>query len=196
MPASILIIQGNPDPQGDHFGHALAAAYAEGAREAGHEVNIINVARIDFPLLRTKEDFEQGEPPLAIREAQRLIGRAGHLVIIYPLWLGAMPALLKGFFEQTFRPGFGFTTGGRPAKGSWKKLTGKTARIVVTMGMPALIYRWYFRAHSLKSLERNILGFCGIGPIKENLIGTVEAKSTTGREKWLKCMHQFGQAGS
>jgi hypothetical protein len=27
------------------------------------------------------------------------------------------------------------------------------------MGMPAAVYRWFYRAHSLKSLERNILGF-------------------------------------
>ena len=39
------------------------------------------------------------------------------------------------------------------------------------MGMPALVYRWYFRAHSVKSLERNILGFVGIAPVHETLIG-------------------------
>jgi putative NADPH-quinone reductase len=47
----------------------------------------------------------------------------------------------------------------------WRKLLkGKSARIVVTMGMPTLFYRWYFRVHSLKNLERNILAFCGIRP--------------------------------
>ncbi len=39
------------------------------------------------------------------------------------------------------------------------------------MGMPALVYRWYFRAHSVRSLERNILGFVGIAPVNETLIG-------------------------
>ncbi len=191
----IVIIQGNPDPQRTHFGHALAAAYARGARAAGREVSVIDVARIDFPLLRTKEDFEQGEPLPAIHEAQRLIGRAGHLVIIYPLWLGAMPALLKGFFEQVFRPGFAFAAPGSSGTGSRRKLKGRTARIVVTMGMPALVYRWYFRAHSLKNLERNVLGFCGIGPISESLIGHVDAEKKSGREKWLKRMDAFGREG-
>ena len=40
-------------------------------------------------------------------------------------------------------------------------MSGKSARIVVTMGMPGFWYRWYFRAHSLRSLQRNILKFVG-----------------------------------
>jgi putative NADPH-quinone reductase len=76
----------------------------------------------------------------------------------------------------------------------WKKLLiGKSARIVVTMGMPALVYRWYFGAHSLKSLERNILGLCGIGPIKESLIGMIEAKDPTKRQRWLARMSDLGR---
>ncbi len=64
-----------------------------------------------------------------------------------------------------------------------------------TMGMPALFYRWYFGAYSLKSLERNILGFSGIGPIKESLIGMVEGKDGERRAQWLKTMRSLGQAG-
>ncbi len=63
------------------------------------------------------------------------------------------------------------------------------------MGMPALVYRWYFGAHSLKSLERNVLGFSGFGPIRESLVGMVEAKSGKGREKWLRKMAAYGAAG-
>ena len=158
MAKHIVIIQGHPDAQVRHYGHALADEYAKGAQDGGHEVQRIEVAHLDFPLLRTKEDFEKGVPPDAIRQAQEVIKWANHLVIIYPLWLGSMPALLKAFLEQVFRPGFAFdyqTSGKMPRK----LLTGKSARIVVSMGMPALIYRWFFFAHSLKNLQRNILGF-------------------------------------
>jgi putative NADPH-quinone reductase len=96
----ITIVQGHPDPAGGHFCHALADAYAGGARSAGHELNRIEVAKIDFPLLRRNEDFYQSAPAAPVREAQEAIGWAAHLVIVYPLWLGAMPALLKAFFEQ------------------------------------------------------------------------------------------------
>ncbi|HXH03062.1 MAG TPA: NAD(P)H-dependent oxidoreductase [Candidatus Competibacteraceae bacterium] len=194
MARHIVIIQGHPDSRGNRFGHALAAAYAQGAEAAGHELNVIEVARLDFPLLRSKEDFEQGTPPDTIRQAQDAIAWAEHLVIFYPLWLGTMPALLKAFLEQVFRPGFAI---GKPQAGKMPKklLAGKTARIVVTMGMPAFIYRWYFRAHSLKSLKRNILGLSGIGPIKESLIGMIEASDDSKRQKWLAKMRDLGSRG-
>ena len=96
MAKHIVIIQGHPDGASRHFCHALADEYAKGAQDASHEARRLDVAQLDFPLLRTKEDFEKGEPPAAIKEAQEAIKEADHLVIVYPLWLGSMrttPAL-------------------------------------------------------------------------------------------------------
>jgi putative NADPH-quinone reductase len=192
MPRRIVVIQGHPDPDPGRFCRALAAAYAEAAEQAGHEIRRIEVAELDFPILRTAEDFQSGTAPDVIRQCQEAIGWAEHLLIVYPLWLGSMPALLKAFLEQVFRPGF--ATAGDATRGTWQKLLiGKSARIVVTMGMPAFVYRWYFRAHSLRSLERNILGFCGIGPIRETLIGMVEAKSDAKRQADLQKMRALGR---
>lgn len=192
MTRRIAIIQGHPDPRGNHFGHALAEAYAQGAAAAGHMLQRIEVAQLDFPLLRTKEEFENGTLPESIREAQEAIRQADHLVIFYPLWLGGMPALLKAFLEQVFRRGFAMTMAGR----GWPKklLKGKSARIVITMGMPSFFYRWYFGAHSLKSLRRNVLAFSGIGPIRTSLIGMVEG-SDARRRKWLETMRALGRDG-
>lgn len=194
MKRNILIIQGHPDPRGDRFGHALAAAYAEAARAAGHHINVLDIARLDFPLLRTKEDFEDGPVPDAILAAQQTIGRADHLVFFYPLWLGDMPALLKGFLEQAFRPGFAV---GRADRGnrSGGLLKGKSARIVVTMGMPAFIYRWFFGAHSLISLRRNILQFSGVRPVRASLVGLVEGAARR-RTQWLERMRSLGREGA
>jgi hypothetical protein len=74
-------------------------------------------------------------------------------------------------------------------------LNGKSARIIVTMGMPAWLYRWYFLAHSLKSLERNILRFSGVKPVRETLIGGVEAGGMPSRARWLETVRARGYAG-
>jgi putative NADPH-quinone reductase len=72
-------------------------------------------------------------------------------------------------------------------------LKGRSARVVVTMGMPAPLYRWFFRAHSLRSLERNILAFCGIGPVRDSLIGMVEAGGPAKHQRWLATMRELGR---
>ena len=73
-----------------------------------------------------------------------------------------------------------------------KGLTGRSARVVVTMGMPAMIYRHLYRAHSVKSLERNILGFVGLSPVRETLIGSVEAMNEQKRNEWFRRLSRLG----
>lgn len=190
-PQRIVLIQGHPDAGAPHLCHALAQSYADGASAAGHEVRQIEVAAIDFALLRSQHEWELGLLPAALKPAQEAIGWAQHIVLFFPLWLGDMPALLKGFLEQVARPGFAFTTEGSNPFGR-KGLVGRSARVVVTMGMPALVYRWYFRAHSVKSLERNILGFVGIAPVHETLVGSVEQLGDGGVAKWKARMRALG----
>lgn len=194
-PSRILVIQGHPDASSDHFCYALADAYIKGAHETGHDANLLIVSKLEFSILHSKEEWENDEPSKDIRKAQSDIERADHIVIFYPLWLGSMPALLKAFFEQVLRPGFAIDVK-KNGKGWERRLSGKSARIVITMGMPATIYRWYFRAHSLKNLERNILGLCGIKPIKANLIGMVEDENDAKHKKWLEKMHALGRKGA
>lgn len=193
MTRHILIIQGHPDATKQHFGHALAEAYARGAHHTGHELKTITVAALDFPFIHCYEEFYQQPPPPVIQQCQDEIRWADHLLLVYPLWMGSMPALLKGFLEQVFRADFAMKIeqGGK----KWTRLLkGKSARIVITMGMPALVYRWFFGAHSLKSLEKNILKFCGIKPVRESLVGMVEG-SPEHRTRWLQKMEALGKAG-
>ncbi|MBW8783300.1 MAG: NAD(P)H-dependent oxidoreductase [Novosphingobium sp.] len=185
----ILVIDAHPDPDPAHFDHALAAAYCEGA--AAHDVTVLKLANLDFPFLRRPSDWMEGAPPPAIAATQEQIRAAEHIVLIYPLWLGDVPALLKAFLEQVMRPGFAlaYRKSGLPKK----LLKGRTAHLVVTMGMPALFYRLVYGAHSVKSLERNILKFVGIRPIARSIIGGVEDAETRG--EWLQRMRDAGRDG-
>lgn len=190
MPRSILILQGHPDPAPGHLCRALADAYAEGARQAGHGVETIDIATLDVPLLRTQKAFEHDPAPEGLHAAQQAILAADHIVLVFPLWLGTMPALVKAFLEQVMRPGvaFEYLEGGRTRL----LLKGKSARVVVTMGMPAPVYRWWFLAHGVRGLERNILRFVGIKPVRESLFGMVGHASPARRAKWLQTMRRLG----
>ena len=193
MADRILIINGHPDPDPAHFCTALAEAYAEGAAGAGRALRRIDVAALEFPILRRKAEFETGTPPPPIAAAQADIEWADHLVLIYPLWMGTMPALFKAFIEQVFRPGFAMD---QQRTRPWStKLAGRSARIVITMGMPAAAYRWFFGAHSLRSLERNILKFCGIKPVRAFLAGSIDDSGGDRHERYLAQMRALGASG-
>lgn len=193
MNKRITIIDGHPDRAADRYVHALADNYAAGATAAGHEVRRIMVSELDFPVLRSQSEWDGQAPPPAIADAASAIAWADHLVLLYPLWLGDVPALLKAFLEQVARPGtaFRYRDKGLPEK-LW---AGRSARVIVTMGMPGLMYRLFYRAHSLKSLERNILKFVGIAPVSSTVLGMVQA-SAERRAEWLDEMRELGRTGT
>ncbi len=187
----VAIIDGHPDPNRARFIHALADAYANGAASRGHQTRRIDVSTLDLPPLRSRADWES-EPDSIVRQIQDTIGWANHLVILYPLWMGDMPALLKAFFEQVLRPGFAIEAGAKPR--SHGLLHGRSAEIIVTMGMPAFFYRFVYGAHSVKVLERNILKLAGIGPVAHTLIGSVDGDWET-RAGLLQEAFGLGEAG-
>lgn len=191
MKRRILVIDGHPDPDRARLIHGLADRYADGALAWEHEVRRIDLATTEVPILRSREEWAKRRPAPAIADAQASIGWADHIVFFYPLWLGDVPALLKAFLEQVMRPGFALNDQGSLGGGL---LRGKSATVVVTMGMPAAFYALWFRSHSVKSLERNILRFVGIGPVHHILYGAVEQNAAK-RARWLDDMFLLGTGG-
>lgn len=108
MSQRILILLGHPDISKAHLCHSCADHYNEGAQASGHEVRLINIASLEFPLLRCQQEWQTTPLPTSLTAAQQSIGWCQHLVLIFPLWLGDMPALIKAFLEQVLRPGFAF----------------------------------------------------------------------------------------
>ncbi|MGI9356908.1 MAG: NAD(P)H-dependent oxidoreductase [Rhizobiaceae bacterium] len=193
--SNILIVQAHPDASVPHYCHALAKAYIEGAHLSDHEIRLIDLGKIDVPILRSQVDWESEDAvPRFVEKAQTDIEWSDHIVFIYPLWMGSMPALLKAWLEQVLRPDFAFNIVPN-GKGWDAKLGGRSARVVITMGMPALLYRWFFFSHSLRSFERNILKFGGVKPVRHSLIGMVESINPKPRERWLGRMERLGKQG-
>jgi putative NADPH-quinone reductase len=192
MAKRIVIIQGHPDAAGHHLLNAMADAYAEAARSTRREVRRIEVAKLDFPLLRTQADFETGELPPALVQSRDDMRWAEHWMFLFPLWHGTMPALLKGFLEHIFRPGFAMEY--KEKRFPRRLLTGRSARIVVTMGMPVALYRWHFGAFGVRGFERSMLNFAGIKPIRESFYGLTFADEKK-RARWIEDMRKHGTHG-
>lgn len=191
MTKRILVLLGHPDCRPERFGAALASAYADAATAAGHEVRRLDLADIDTPFLAGQWEFESAAPP-QIQAVQQDILWADHIVLMFPLWLGAAPAKLKALLEQVFRGGFGTEPS---ARGPVAKLKGRSARLIVTMGMPAIAFWLMFGAHGLLALDKGLLGLAGISPVRKTVIGGIELIGGRGRLNWLARIRRLGQRG-
>jgi len=192
MSKRILVVNGHPDTRPERFCNALAAAYVESAISAGHEVRRIDVGTLNFPLLVRFEDFQTPPDNADIAKAQADIAWAEHLVFVHPLWLGAAPAMLKGFLERVACGGFAFDSGtaGNPHRG----LKGKSGRVIVTMGMPALVYRVMFGGFGIRAFARGILRISGVRPVRLAYFGGVEI-SERHRDRCLAKVRRLAAAG-
>lgn len=166
-----LIILGHPDK--NSFTARLADAYEQGAKEKGGDVMRINLIDLKFdPILRNGYNRSQLlEADLV--EAQRLIKWANHLVFIFPVWWSAPPALLKGFIDRVFLPGFAFKF--RENSSGWDKLlTGRSSRMILTSDAPvAWLYLNYFHP-AVNMMKKATLEFCGISPVSITSFGSIK----------------------
>jgi len=191
MGLRILILQGHPDCRRPHLCHTLAEAYAEGAGAAGHSVEMVEPARLVFPLLSSPAEWRHGTLPPQLIEVQDAIRQADHLVLLYPLWLGDMPAVLKGFLEQVARPGFAVAPSNCRLSGDGS-LRSCTARVVVSTPLAAPVYRWLHGAHSLKLVRRSIFGPAGIAPMRATVVGNMDALSPEQLARWQARLRRLG----
>ncbi len=192
MSRNICIIDGHPDGDPYRLIHSLANAYAEGAVAAGHKVTRIKVSAMDFPLLDSIADFET-PPPEPVLSERNKIAAADHVVILFPLWLGGMPAKLRGFFEQAARASFFLGLAKDGAHWPARMMEGKSAHTIITMGMPGLIYRFGMDAGSLKALERSVLGLSGFKPLKHTILGGMGDVSPERYAQLCEEMRAFGR---
>lgn len=186
----ILIINGHPDQES--FNAALARAYKQGAIKSGAEVRELVLRELDFqPNLqfgyRKRTELE---PDLLA--AQEHITWAEHIVWVFPVWWGSVPALLKGFLDRTFLPGFAY----QKRENSLLLdglLHGKTARIISTIDQPAWYYRLVYARPTFHAMKKLTLELCGIKPVKTTMIGPIRLSKESFRAAWLKKIETLGE---
>lgn len=189
MPRRILILLGQPSS--NSLCAALARTYADAARHCGAEVRLLELGKMVFdPILHHGYEHPQPlEPDLLVAQAD--ITWAQHLVWVYPIWWGGLPALLKGFLDRIFLPGFAFKY--RANSALWDRLlTGRSAELLVTMDSPPWYYRWVQRQPGHRQMKQAILEFSGIQPVRVHNFGPVVKSSDAMRADWIKRVRMLG----
>lgn len=189
MANKILVVMAHP--QSKSYCAALGQAYIDGARSAGAEVRQINLAELSFNPIAVGNHDKPVELESDLRKAQDDIRWAEHLVFIYPILWGTLPALLKGFIERVLTPGFAVNF--HKDSPLWDKLLkGRSARLIVTLNTPPLLYRLLFRRAGHITMKRSILEFCGIAPVRITDVGPMKNASAPQREKWIRDVRSLG----
>ena len=188
---NVLIIAGHP--RRESFSNALAGAYKEGALQAGAQVKELVLADMAYNpnVLTASPQLQQAEQD--VKQAQEYIAWADHLVFVYPTWWGTMPALLKGFLDRVFTPGFSFAER-RGGNGWVKLLKGKTGQLITTMDTPLWVYRWILKAPGHRALSNATLQFCGVNPVRTLSFSPIKDSSYEQRQGWLGQARQAGLA--
>lgn len=188
----ILVIDAHPDMSS--FCCALAQAYGEAARNSGFDMKILSLRELKFDLNLKKgyQEVQDLEPDLV--EAQKLIRWCNHLVIVYPMWWGSMPALLKGFLDRCWLPGFAFKYHSQDP--FWDRLLkGRSAHIVVTSDAPCLYNFFAYGNAPYRIMKKTVLGFCGFKPVRVTPLGRIKHLSASERNQVLNKLKKMGSKG-
>lgn len=158
-----LIIYAHPGTEG--FNSRILARAKQLLDEKGEEYEVIDLYSIGYdPVLKKEEHYTAGNKRITEEnlEFQNKIKQASRLLFIYPIWWGGMPAILKGFLERVFTPGFAFKYRKNKLIKSIpdKLLTDKRAVCLITSGGPKIFYALLL--NPVKIINRFIIfGFFG-----------------------------------
>jgi NAD(P)H dehydrogenase (quinone) len=136
-------------PAQDSFTLALAKRYAEAVEAHGHGTVFRDLYRIGFdPVL--KNDERQGHPRGDVTTEWEVIGEPDVFVLVYPIWFGAPPAMMKGYIDRVF--GAGRTRGSAGEGSETSRLAGKH---LVSLTLSGTMRAWLDEKGVLGSL-RNV----------------------------------------
>ncbi len=190
MSKNIVVILGSTDDTS--FCASIAKEYVESAEKAGNRVKYFNLGKVDFdPVLRKGYKARQELEP-GLVEIRDAIEWSNHIVLVYPIWWGSVPAVLKGMFDRVFLPGYAFKY--REGSQFWDKLLkGRSAHAITTMDTPPWYFKLVYCSPAHHQMRRTILEFAGIKPVKITSFGPVRYSSDARRAKWLNKVNHWAQ---
>jgi len=188
----IFLLNAHPDE--GSLSDAVAAAYLEGAREGKHEIRSVALRDLQFDLV-LRGGFHRLKPQEPdIAQQQDFIKWCEHLVVVSPNWWWSAPALLKGYIDRVFLPGFAVRYHARFPYVE-PLLTGRSARVLYTQNSPQLA-GWLFRGDLFwRWISRAILLHCGFRPVRRKALYGAKDASPETRAEFLASVRELGRRG-
>lgn len=177
-------------PYAGSFSHALLDAARRGASDAGHDVDVIDLAADGFdPAMSVSEldlwrSGRAGDP--LVLDYQRRMLEADHLAFVFPIWWMTMPARTKGFLDKVLLPGVAYD---EPRPGG--RLVGRLHRLrsvtlVTASTTPTIWYRLLFARPAVSAMFTGTFRMLGVRRLRWLSHGGMAASTPARREAWLE----------
>ncbi|WFO88140.1 NAD(P)H-dependent oxidoreductase [Bacillus velezensis] len=179
-----VIVYANPDE--NSFNAALVKYVAMALKDSGQSYTVIDLYADQFdPVLKYGGEKKRSDMnrDAETKKYRKLMKEADHLIFIYPLWWGGVPAIMKGFFDRVLVAGEAYTYENGRVKGL---LRAETAQVFYTADSPGWYLKWFRKNSDWITLKKSILKFCGIQKAERNLFSVVRTSTPELREKWLR----------
>ena len=151
-----VVILCHPDPHS--FNAEVAQTYCDAVHSRYHEAVIRDLYAMNFnPILQAKERPSSCEfvPLEDVATELDALRDADSLVLVYPIWFGTPPAMMKGYVERILGAGFGHRLMREPSRAS--VAAGKHLLSITTSGNSSQWLESQGAVVSLKNVFDNYL---------------------------------------
>ncbi len=180
-----LIISAHPSPES--FSNLLTESLAHYSRQKGWKVVVRDLYKIGFEPILSSSDLaaiKAGDTPADIHAEQQHLATSDLISLVYPLWWGSFPAVLKGYFDRVLTNGFAFSITSEGPRGL---LTGKKAILHTSMGNSVEEYEHKGMLKAFREIHGvEVFGFCGIEVAGHNFYPQIPASAAKVKNQYIK----------
>ena len=147
-------------PETESFTLSVARAYCAAVAAHGHEAILRDLYRIGFdPVLKAAERLPAAPfaPAPDVQVELDLLDGADAFVLVYPLWFGTPPAMLKGYIERVLGAGFSREMMTGPLHRRHHKLLG--GKHLLSFSSSGSSKAWLEDQHAWRSLQTIFDGY-------------------------------------
>jgi NAD(P)H dehydrogenase (quinone) len=201
---NVLIVYAHPEASS--FTAALKDAAVDALSAAGHRVEVSDFYGEGFNPVAGRHDFIGAAEPSRfhyqseqlhasragsfaadlVREQERLM-RADLLVLVFPLWWGGLPAIVKGWFDRVCAYGVAYADGRRFERGYF---VGRRAVLGLTTGGTTERFSaggsYGEMRHVLHSVRRCILEYLGLEVVEPFIAYAAPRVDAAARAEYLR----------
>ncbi|MDP4185363.1 MAG: NAD(P)H-dependent oxidoreductase [Bacteroidota bacterium] len=173
-------------PARKSFNRQVLRKVEEALEERDYEYEVRDLYALGFNPVLSQTDIDSikfQKTPDDVRVEQELITWADQIILIFPLWWGGMPAILRGYIDRVFSYGFAYRF---DEVGSIGLLQGKRAIVLCSTGTSVEEMELTGLASSIRQImKESILEFCGLEVVAFNFLSAVSSVEEEMREAYF-----------